>query len=102
LKSNRTVPEFPTKPEPRSSKQNPKLRINGKVNIFVDVYYRFLYEYKPEGKPFIDGTPTEVANMIVNNFTSRDGKDLSLNTVLTMLSPGKLLSYTAFILLIIF
>ena len=67
----------------------PKVRINGNTNILTDIFYRLLYEFKPEGKPFIDGTPTDIANIIVENFASREGNDLSKNTVQTTLSPGK-------------
>jgi hypothetical protein len=66
-----------------------KLRINGNTNIFIDIFYRLLNEYKPEGKPFIDGTSTEIANLIVENFANRDGKNLSINTVQTILSPSR-------------
>jgi hypothetical protein len=66
-----------------------KLRINGNTNIFIDIFYRLLNEYKPEGKPFIDATSTDIANLIVENFTNREGKNLSINTVQTILSPNR-------------
>lgn len=72
-----------------SPQKTDKLRINGNANILIDFFYRMLYEFMPEGKPFIDNTPTEVANVIVENFASRDGKNLSLSTVQSTLSPSK-------------
>ena len=72
-----------------SDKKPDRLRINGNTNILVDFFYRMLYEFMPEGKPFIDNTPTEVANVIVQNFLGKDGKNISLSTVQSTLSPGK-------------
>jgi hypothetical protein len=66
-----------------------KIRINGKINILVDIFYRLLYEFKPEGKPYIDATPSEVAHFICNNFVDRNGKNLSISTIKTMLTPNK-------------
>ena len=66
-----------------------KIRINWKINILVDIFYRLLYEFKPDGKPYIDATPSEVAHFICNNFVDRNGKNLSISTIKTMLTPNK-------------
>jgi hypothetical protein len=84
------IPDLLSNTKNKNPNSDSKLRLNGHSNILIDIFNRLLYEFKSEGKPFIDNTPTEVANMIVNNFTSKDGKNLSLNTVQTTLSPGKI------------
>jgi hypothetical protein len=66
-----------------------KIRINWKINILVDIFYRLLYEFKPDGKPYLDATPSEVAHFICNNFVDRNGKNLSISTIKTMLTPNK-------------
>lgn len=66
-----------------------KIRINGNINLLADVFYQMLHEYKQDGKPYIDNSSTDVANLIVNNFISRDGQKLSVSSIKTMLSPNK-------------
>jgi hypothetical protein len=68
----------------------PKMRINGNANVLVDIFHRLHYEYKTDGKPYIDNTPTEIANMIVGTFLGKEGKKLSLSTVQSTLSPSKI------------
>jgi hypothetical protein len=65
------------------------LRINGNINILVDLFYQMLHEIKTDGKPFIDNSPSEVAQFITLHFTDRNRKKMSINTVKTMLSPNK-------------
>jgi hypothetical protein len=83
------IPEQAIAPKIASEKQGSKLRINGNSNILVDIFYRLLYEFKPEGKPYIDNTPAEVAIVIANTFVNREGKKLSQSTVQTTLCPSK-------------
>jgi len=84
--------EIPAESNDRSSNLQKKLsniRINGPSNLLIDIFYQLLYEIFVDGKPYIDNTPTEVANMIVDSFASREGKNLSLSSVQTTLSPKK-------------
>ena len=84
--------EIPAELNVQSSNLQKKLsniRINGPSNILIDIFYQLLHEIFIEGKPYIDNTPTEVANMIVDIFAGKGGKNLSLSSVQTTLSPKK-------------
>lgn len=66
------------------------IRINGNINTLADVFFQMLHEHKQNGKSYIDNSTTEVANMIVKNFIGRDGQNLSVSSIKTMLSPSKI------------
>jgi hypothetical protein len=73
----------------KSSKQNEKVRIHGNVNILADIFYQFLYEYRPLGKPYLDCPSTVIADFISDHFLNSDGDTIPISTILTILSPGK-------------
>jgi hypothetical protein len=81
--------KWPAQIKGKSSKNGHKIRILGNLNVFVDVFYQMLYEVKVDEQPFLDSTPTEIAEMIVERFVDKDGRELSLSTIRTILSPGK-------------
>lgn len=89
LEQHKLNPILPSQTKNNKTENGSNIRLNGPSNILIDVFYQFLHEILFDGKPYIDNTPTEVANMIANNFSSKDGKNLSLNTVQTTLSPRK-------------
>ena len=89
IEQHKLNPVLPLNTKNNKTENNSILRLNGPSNYLIDVFYQFLHEILIDGKPYIDNTPTEVANMLANNFTSKDGKNLSLNTVQTTLSPRK-------------
>ena len=66
-----------------------KIQFNGNVNQLVDIFYQLSRELFVEGKPFIDGNFNEIANVIVNSFCDKEGNDLSLVTVRTILTPSR-------------
>ena len=66
-----------------------KIQFNGNVNQLVDIFYQLSRELFVEGKPFIDGNLNEIANVIVNSFCDKEGNDLSLVTVRTILTPSR-------------
>ncbi len=66
-----------------------KLKINCNINQLVDIFYQLHRELFVDGKPIIDGNINDIASVIVNSFTDRDGRDLSPETVKTMLTPSK-------------
>jgi len=74
----------PTKPA-----NNNQLRINGKVNVLVDAFYQMLYEIRSDNKPYLNYSPTEVAQFITNHFLDKDGFEIPISTIRTILSPGK-------------
>jgi hypothetical protein len=72
-----------------SNHKSKKIRITSNINILIDIFYRLLYEFSPEGKRYLDCSPTEVAHFIVDNFVSRDGADIPISTVKSALCPNK-------------
>ncbi|MCT1531350.1 hypothetical protein M3B46_10110 [Sphingobacterium daejeonense] len=66
-----------------------KLKINCNINQLVDIYYRLSREMHTNGRPIIEGSVNDLAAVIVNSFVDKDGKDLSLDTVKTVLTPSK-------------
>lgn len=66
-----------------------KLKINCNINQLVDIFYQLHRELFTGGKPIIDGNINDIVAVIVNSFTDKDGKDLSPETVKTILAPSK-------------
>jgi hypothetical protein len=66
-----------------------KMKINCNVNQLVDIYYQLFRELFVEGKPYIDGSVNDLANILVNSFVDKDGRDLSPDTIKTILKPSK-------------
>lgn len=66
-----------------------KLKINCNINQLVDIFYQLHRELFTNGKPIIDGNINDFVAVIVNSFVDKDGKELSPETVKTMLTPSK-------------
>lgn len=66
-----------------------KLKINCNINQLVDIFYQLHRELFNDGKPIIDGSINDIVAVIVNCFVDKDGKELSPETVKTMLTPSK-------------
>lgn len=66
-----------------------KLKINCNINQLVDIFYQLHRELFTDGKPIIDGNINDFVAVIVNSFTDKDGRELSPETVKTMLTPSK-------------
>ncbi|HLV47116.1 MAG TPA: hypothetical protein VKY32_08775 [Flavobacterium sp.] len=66
-----------------------KLKINCNINQLVDIFYQLHRELFTNGKPIIDGNINNIVAVIVNSFTDKDGRELSPETVKTMLTPSK-------------
>lgn len=71
---------------PRSRK---KIKLNGHINVIVDVFYQAMRELRVEGKPYIDASIKDVAELICDNFLDVNGNEIGNATVQTMLSPKK-------------
>ncbi|MFT3903583.1 MAG: hypothetical protein QM727_10430 [Niabella sp.] len=66
-----------------------KLKINCNINQLVDIFYQLHRELFTDGKPIIDGNVNDFVAVIVNSFVDKDGRELSPETVKTMLTPSK-------------
>ncbi|UOE42163.1 hypothetical protein MTP09_05875 [Chryseobacterium suipulveris] len=66
-----------------------KLKINCNINQLVDIFYQLHRELFTGGKPIIDGNINDFVAVIVNSFIDKDGRELSPETVKTMLTPSK-------------
>lgn len=66
-----------------------KLQFNCNVNQFVDVFYQMSREIHVEGKPMVEGNINDIATMIVNTFIDKDGREISLQSVKTILQPSR-------------
>lgn len=66
-----------------------KMQINCNLNQFIDVYYQFTRELFVDGKSMIDGSVNDLVAIIVNSYVDKDGKDISPETVKTILTPSR-------------
>lgn len=66
-----------------------KIKLNMNINQLVDIYYRLNREMFTNGKPNIEGSVNDITAIIVNSYVDKDGRDLSAETVRTILSPSK-------------
>lgn len=66
-----------------------KMKINGKLNYFIDIFYRLMREVIVDGKPYLLATDKQVAEHISNNYLDRNGKDISVKYVLTILEKNR-------------
>jgi len=89
LEQHKMNPVLPEHRKNNKTENSSNIRLNGPSNILIDIFYQLLHEIFVDGKPYIDNTPTEVANMIVDIFAGKGGKNLSLSSVQTTLSPKK-------------
>lgn len=66
-----------------------KMQINCNLNQFVDIYYQLSRELFVEGKSMIDGSVNDLVAIIVNSYVDKDGKEISPETVKTILTPSR-------------
>ena len=72
-----------------NSKPVVKKKINGKLNYFIDIFYRLMREMLVDGKPFIESTDKQIAEEIASNYVDRNGKEISVKYVLTILEKNR-------------
>ena len=68
---------------------NSKMQFNGNLNQLVDIFYQLHRELFVDGKPYIDGNTNDLISLITNSFLDKDGKEISPQTVKTILKPSK-------------
>jgi hypothetical protein len=66
-----------------------KMQINCNLNQFIDIHYQFTRELFVDGKPILDGSVNDLVAIIVNSFLDKDGKEISPETVKTILTPSR-------------
>lgn len=66
-----------------------KLQFHCNVNQLVDIFYQMSCEIFVEGKPMIEGNINDIAEMIVSTFVDKDGREISLQSVKTILKPSR-------------
>lgn len=66
-----------------------KMQINCNLNQFIDIHYQFTRELFVDGKSMIDGYVNDLVAIIVNSYVDKDGKDISPETVKTILTPSR-------------
>ena len=66
-----------------------KMQINCNLNQFIDIHYQFLRELFVDGKSILDGSINDMVAIIVNYYLDKDGKDISPETVKTILTPSR-------------
>jgi hypothetical protein len=66
-----------------------KMQINCNLNQFIDIHYQFTRELFVDGKSMIDGSVNDLVAIIVNSYVDKDGRDISPETVKTILTPSR-------------
>ncbi len=69
-------------------KSNPKIKWLGKINILTTLFYDML-NGQDRAMPLIDASLDDIESLILNNFLAADGKELSKDTIHTILRPDK-------------
>lgn len=66
-----------------------KFKINTNLNQFIDIFFQLMHEKKVGGKPYLVASPNEFADMITTWFKDKEGKEISTETVKTILKPSR-------------
>ncbi len=66
-----------------------QIRVYCNMNQLVDVFFQLNRELFIEGKPFLDGGTNDFVALICNNFVDKEGREISPDTVRTILTPSK-------------
>lgn len=80
----------PLGPHKRSPESPTKSKINTNLNRFVDIFYRLMHESKVNDKPMLEAQPQVIAEMISTWFIDKDGNEISIDTVKTILKPSRI------------
>ena len=55
----------------------------------MDIFFQLMHEKQVNGKPYLEASPNELAEMISETFQDKEGKDISIDTVKTILKPSR-------------
>lgn len=81
--------QSPLSPLKKSPQSTDKFKINTNLNQFVDIFFQLMHEKKTGGKPCLEASPNELADMITTWFKDKEGKEISVETVKTILKPSR-------------
>lgn len=89
-KRQQTFKAQETKSPRKKSPQSPgKFKINTNLNQFVDIFFQLMHEKKVDGKPYLEASPNDLAEMIAAWFKDKESKEISVETVKTILKPSR-------------
>lgn len=80
----------PLSPLKKPSATKDKFRINTNLNQFVDIFYQLMHEKQISGKPYLEASTNELCEMIATYFKDKDGRDISIDTIKTILKPSRI------------
>lgn len=66
-----------------------KIRISGKLNYFIDIFFHLMHDVKINGKSFLDASNKQIAMLICNNFLDKNGKAITIKSVMTILEVNR-------------
>lgn len=66
-----------------------KIKWNGQINALVDLFQQFIQELKVNGNPLIESPLEVLGDFFITNFKDRKGKNLSKQTIMTLLKPSR-------------
>jgi hypothetical protein len=81
--------QSPLSPLKKSPAKN-KFKINTNLNQFVDIFFQLMHEKRNDGKHYLEASPNELAEMINIWFKDKDGKEISIETIKTILKPSRI------------
>lgn len=79
----------PLGPLKKSPESPAKSKINTNLNRFVDIFFQLMHENKENDKPALEAQSQVIAEMIANYFIDKDGNEISVETVKTILKPSR-------------
>ena len=68
---------------------NSKLQWKGNLNKLVTIFYELTNTHLHNGEPVIDASPQKIADFLFNNFLDKNAKELSKDTIRTILKPTR-------------
>lgn len=99
LKTKRKLSKTKTTRNPETQKQETrslslskgsKGRINTNINQFVDIFYQLMHEKHINNLPYLEASTNSIAELISTSFVDKDGKEISPETIKTILRPSKI------------
>jgi len=73
----------------RSNDFTPKGQFHCNTNAFIDIMYQLTNEIKVEGRPLLEISTSDLADIICQHFRDKEGNPVPRSTVLTVLDPNR-------------